>query len=417
MGEALAVGPPSARLIDLTRLVSRVGRGQWTGIDRVEAAWLDRLLDEPVPLFALVRTNLGFVLLNRDGTQALAERLHGQVGWGPVGVLAQLSLKASRDRRRALSDLRRLALGRSSGRRLAAMLRRHLPAGTAWINLGHTNLARPVFEAVKALPGGRAHVLVHDVIPLKFSAWQDPRVLATFTQSMQNISDLADLVIYNSQATRADAAAALQRCGREPPMIVAPLGIAPARPDAAALAAGFPPERAYFVALGTMQPHKNTALLLDIWAHFAQALPEDDIPALLLIGARSPVNPAFNARLDASPLLDRHIFELSGLGDGAVAALVAGARALLMPSLHEGFGLPPGEALALGTPALVSDLPVFRETLGNNPIYVNVDDMYLWAEQILDLSRAEKIVRMAADGAAPKLPTWQEHFNLVLKVT
>lgn len=413
----LSTGPPPARLLDLTRLVGRVGRGPWTGIDRVEAAWLERLLEEPAPLFGLVRTSLGFVLLDRDGVEAMAARLHGRRLWGPEVGLARLSRRASPAQRQALSDLRRLALARCTRHGLARMLGQHLPEGTAWIALSHTNLSRRVFDAVKAVPGGRAHVLLHDVIPLKFPTWQDPRVLATFTHSLHNISALADLVICNSQATRSDAEAALESLGRVPPMIVAPLGIAPAAPDHSAVPQGAKPDRPYFVALGTQQPHKNLGFLLDIWAHFATALPAQDIPSLLLIGARSPTNPVLAARLDASPLLGRHLFERNGLGDGAVSALVADARALLMPSLYEGFGLPPGEALAFGTPAIVNDLPVYREAFGNNPVYADCDDMYRWAEQILDLARAEKKRSTAADGGALALPTWQAHFNLVLKVS
>ncbi len=60
-------GRPSAHLFDLTRLVSRVGRGVWTGIDRVEAAYLARLLDDPNPLYGLVGLPGGFVLLDRAG--------------------------------------------------------------------------------------------------------------------------------------------------------------------------------------------------------------------------------------------------------------------------------------------------------------------------------------------------------------
>ena len=68
---------PAARLLDLTRLVSRVGRGPLTGIDRVELAYLDALLRQPEPLFALVRTTLGYVLLDRPGALALHARLTG----------------------------------------------------------------------------------------------------------------------------------------------------------------------------------------------------------------------------------------------------------------------------------------------------------------------------------------------------
>lgn len=417
MTAALPDGPPPARLLDLTRLVSRVGRGPWTGIDRVEAAWLDRLLDEPEPLYALVRTNLGFILLDQGGTLALARRLHGQADWGPVGPLARLSLRASPAQKRAVSDLRRLALARASRGRLADMLRRHLPAGSAWINLGHTNLSAPVFQAVKSLPGGRAHVFIHDVIPLMFPQWQDERVLVNFTSSMRAISAHADLVICNSAVTRADAARVLQGFGRVPPMIVAPLGIDPAPPDFNRVPDDLRLNRPYFLALGTLQPHKNIGLLLDIWEQFAETLPATEVPALVLLGARSPVNPSLNARLDASPLSGRHVFERSGLSDSAVAALVAKAHGLLMPSLHEGFGLPPGEALALGTPALVNDLPVFREILGNNPVYAKVDDMYSWHEEILRLARADKKTSKAADEGGFRLPTWRTHFNLVLKVT
>lgn len=417
IGAALLDGPPSARLLDLTRLVSRVGRGPWTGIDRVEAAWLERLLDEPQPLYALVRSNLGFILLDRAGTAALGDRLFGRTAWGRAAALARLSIRASSARKRALSDLRRLARARSTRHGLAAMLRRHLPEGTVWINLGHTNLSLTVFEAVKSLPGGRAHVFVHDVIPLKFATAQDPKVLKTFTHALRNISALADLVICNSTLTRGDLAGILEANGRLPEMIVAPLGTEPAAPNPSNVPPGLPLERPYFVALGTQQPHKNHGFLLDVWEHYSAGLPEADIPALLLIGARSPTTQAFAARLDSSPLLARHIFELTGLGDGAVSALVARAQGLLMPSLYEGFGLPVGEALALGTPALVNDLPVYREVLGNNPIYAKVDDMYLWAEQILDLARAEKDVWTAVDRDAVALPTWQDHFNLVLKVT
>ncbi len=235
---------------------------------------------------------------------------------------------------------------------------------------------------------------------------------------MQLVSTEADLVIYNSRATRTAAERHFTKLGRVPPQIVAHLGIdMPQESDASGIPADVDLSKPYFVSLGTIEPRKNHAFLLDIWEHFAQTLPADQIPQLVIIGRRGWANDAVFDRLDTSPVMGRHVVELSGLDDHAVAALIQRARALLMPSHVEGFGLPPGEALMLGTPAIVNDLDIYREVFGNNLVYLNVDDMYPWAGQIIELARAEKNVRRAADGEVFELPTWQEHFNLVLKVT
>jgi glycosyltransferase involved in cell wall biosynthesis len=61
--------------------------------------------------------------------------------------------------------------------------------------------------------------------------------------------------------------------------------------------------------------------------------------------------------------------------DSDLAALYTGARALVFPSDDEGFGLPPVEALACGTPVVASDLPALREVLGDRAGYVPPDDL------------------------------------------
>ena len=55
------------------------------------------------------------------------------------------------------------------------------------------------------------------------------------------------------------------------------------------------------------------------------------------------------------------VTHVPGANDNELAALLRGASALVSPSLEEGFGLPPLEALALGTPVVLSDIPVYRE--------------------------------------------------------
>ena len=401
-----------ARLLDLTRLVSRVGHGAMTGIDRVEAAYLRHLLAGPDPLFALVRTALGFVLLDRPGLAALQARLSDQTDWGVPDLLSRLTHRNAPMRRRAESDLRRLAIARAGRKGLGLMLSRHLPKGAVWLNVGHTNLAPGVFDAVHAA-GGRAVVLLHDMIPLDYPQYQRPGSVEVFERRMRAVSQGADLVIYNSAVSQQDGERYFDKWGRVPKGIVAHLGIDIPTPDQSALPAGLHLAPPYFVALGTIEPRKNHALLLDVWAELAREGPP---PTLFILGNRGWNNDAVFARLNARP---PGVVELNNLNDGAIAALLQGARALLFPSHAEGFGLPPCEAHALGTQVVASDLPVIHEVLGNIPIYASPVDMYSWRKTIQALTAETEARQSSGSTAEPSatLPTWDDHFNRVLRVS
>ncbi|HBZ43202.1 MAG TPA: glycosyltransferase family 1 protein [Maritimibacter sp.] len=401
------MGGDTARLLDLSRLVSRLGRPAFTGVDRVEAAYLRRFLAEDVPLFALVRSSFGYTVFDRVGVERLAARLFGETQWGKPDLLTKAFMKPGSGRRGPESDLRRLAIARTGRRLLSATLARHLPANTTWVNVGHSNLVYSVFDAVHALPGGRAVVMVHDTIPLDHPDWQRTGTVESFEARMRQVAGKADLVLHTADATRRTNEAQFQRFGRVPKGTTAHLGIERPQPDKTKIPDGVHQNRPYFVALGTIEPRKNHALLLDLWADLALDLPSGDVPQLYLVGARGWNNNAVFARLDADPA---HVHELGPLCDGATAALIQGAQALLMPSLVEGFGLPPGEALALGAPVIATDLPVYREVFGNNIVYLNPDHLYLWKQSITKASQLPRSDR-AQTGS---LPTWDEHFNIAL---
>ena len=99
------------------------------------------------------------------------------------------------------------------------------------------------------------------------------------------------------------------------------------------------------------------------------------------------------------------------LSTPALAALVRGARALLMPSFAEGYGIPVAEALSLGTPVIASDLPVFREVAGPAAELLHPLDGPGWLAALRRHARNGR--RRSGCRAATRPPTWAAHFRIV----
>ena len=103
------------------------------------------------------------------------------------------------------------------------------------------------------------------------------------------------------------------------------------------------PER-YWLCVGTREPRKNIAWLVEAWQTARLRTPQ--VPDLVLVGGDEPLSPAQRA------LSGLHV--LRGLEDAQLHALYAGAERLWHPSRAEGFGLPVIEALSTGTPVAVA---------------------------------------------------------------
>ncbi len=400
---------PPGWLLDLTRLVSRLGRGALTGVDRVELAYLDHLATGPVPLWGLVRTALGFVLLDGRGAQMVRDCATGIAPLGAADLLGRISRWDQPLRARAESDLRRVALARCMRPLLGRMLSRHLPSGTVYLNVGHADLAQGVMRAVRGIPAAKVVVLVHDTIPLDHPEFSRPGIPAVFARKLAVVAAAADLVIHTAHETRARTETHLATLGRVPPGVVAPLGVTLPCPEPGLLPPGLDLARPYYVTIGTIEPRKNHALLLDVWEKLAARLPASAMPRLFILGHRGWADAALFARLDAAGGLVR---TLPDLPDGAVAALLAGAEALLFPSLAEGYGLPPLEAMALNVPVFCAALAVYRETLGDYPVYLEATNSYSWLETIAKNMTAGE--GRGENRQARKVPGWADHFNVVL---
>ncbi|CUH64884.1 glycosyltransferase, family [Thalassovita gelatinovora] len=410
----MSVTDPPVRVLDITRLLRRAGRVA-TGIDRVEAAYLDHLLQDDVPLYGLARTSLGYALLDRQGMEGFRARVAGEIPWGPPDMLSQASRRLGLDQKQAQADLRRLSVKRCLPQRLGRMLMRQLPAGVAYFNVGHSNLTDRVLHALKRLLKARVAVMIHDTIPLDFPQYQRLGSVDPFERMLERVRRNADLILCNSHQTQVDVERHMAPNGAVPDCAVLPLGVDIAAPKSMQMPEGFEKNRPYFVMLGTIEPRKNHALMLDIWDEMSEDVQP---PQLLICGNRGWNNESVFARLDDWAGRGGPVFELQGLNDGQVARLLQRSAGLLFPSHAEGYGLPPLEALALGAPVLCADLPVCHELLGENAVYADVNDRYAWQRNITMLATCWQADKRASHSQMARfvLPSWEAHFNKVFKL-
>lgn len=149
------------------------------------------------------------------------------------------------------------------------------------------------------------------------------------------------------------------------PNAVGPQWFAAAPADASLRARIGLPER-YLVFVGTREPRKDLDTLLA--AHAALRRLDPQAPALLVIGAGG-------WGTDPTTTVPEGVISPGYLPQADVLSLVAGAAALVLPSLDEGFGMPATEALAAGIPVVVSDIPVLREVTGTAALRFPVQDV------------------------------------------
>lgn len=377
-----AKSPPY--LFDATRLIWRrwVGRNP-TGVDRVCLAYLRRF---------------------GERSQAVVQHKHYR---GILGLKASQALFAIL-REPARSFRSRLVLG---ALRNLPPFKKH-GQGRIYLNIGHTGLDSDEFRAWAAKSDVRPVYFVHDLIPLTHPDFCRAGEAERHRERMRTVLQTAVGVIANSQATLDDLAAFAEGEGLPyPPALAAWLGI-----DLQGKVDAPPPDsgRPTFVVLGTIEARKNHRLLLDVWSKLIEHL-GDKAPRLLIIGQRGWEADDVFERLDHDATLRGHVLELNHCSDQELARHLRSARALLFPSLVEGFGLPLVEALAAGIPVIASDLAVFREICGDVPDYLDPSLPEAWENAVL---------AYAAEDSAPRErqldrmgdfrpPTWDGHFKRV----
>ncbi|MEZ2348038.1 glycosyltransferase family 4 protein [Terriglobus sp. RCC_193] len=127
----------------------------------------------------------------------------------------------------------------------------------------------------------------------------------------------------------------------------------------------------YILAVGASWRHKNIESFLNqrrVWSNSYR---------LKVVAGRGSYLTHLQALSSSLGISDKVEF-LSAVSPQQLEALYAGCSALIYPSRMEGFGIPPLEAMARMRPAIVSDIPVFRELYGSHALYVDPDDPASW---------------------------------------
>jgi alpha-1,3-rhamnosyl/mannosyltransferase len=163
----------------------------------------------------------------------------------------------------------------------------------------------------------------------------------------------------------------------------------------------------YILFLGTLEPRKNLDVLLDAYVHLLDTARR--VPRLLIAGGATPAAAPWLDRIARDPL--KSAVSYAGYVDNADRErLYAGARAVVLPSLDEGFGLTVLEAMSAGIPVLASNRGSLPEVIGPEGVLLDPHDSAAWAAAIervsADARWAENLGRTGLERA--RTFVWKE---------
>lgn len=159
------------------------------------------------------------------------------------------------------------------------------------------------------------------------------------------------------------------------------------------------PRGDYFLFVGTLEPRKNLLALLQAFRLYLDTS-STQLP-LKIAGGKGWGLPALEERLTEMGL-GEHVEILGYASDSELETLYRHARALLMPSLYEGFGLPIVEAFSQATPVLTSNRGAMKEVAGNAALLVDPEDVSGMAEAMRQLTEDHTMVEELQDRAGSR---------------
>jgi glycosyltransferase involved in cell wall biosynthesis len=236
---------------------------------------------------------------------------------------------------------------------------------------------------------------IHDLIPLDHPEWFSTRFSGWYSWLLPRLARRVEHIITISEYTKYRIVERLRVAPEK--ITVIPNGVdrrfsprsaeeIQAVRDALGITAP-----SYLLCVGSLEPRKNLVRLLMAWRRIQSRVAGET--ELVVAGA------AGDSRVFRvlSTEADRTGTHFTGyVPEEYLPALYSGALALVYPSLYEGFGLPPLEALACGTPVITSDRTSLPEVVGDSAVFVNPENTDSIAEgmwRIFSSQRLRAILR------------------------
>jgi glycosyltransferase involved in cell wall biosynthesis len=252
--------------------------------------------------------------------------------------------------------------------------------GTSW---GYLNY----FLAVRNAKRQYAIVyvpLVHDCIPLIYQEFCNPVLVHDFINWMSGILTHADLILTNSENTKADFRKAAAELGLPPTQCATvhlngQFGAAPGDneyQDRAALDVLRDHNldiEDFVLFVSTIEPRKNHAIALSAWSRMLKSKLDRNVPRLVCVGNTGWMNDDFHQRLARDKILRERVVVLNNVPEYVLKLLYKRCLFTLFPSLYEGWGLPISEAFAHGKVPLVSNVSSHPEAGGDLAVYFDLN--------------------------------------------
>lgn len=226
---------------------------------------------------------------------------------------------------------------------------------------------------------GRLLVTVHDLchlaLPELTGGWLKQRYARLFFDAVRR---RASGILFPSEFTRREFARLLGHTSAH--TAVTPEGVDDSWQRLAAEPEGVGTGAPYLLYVGNVKRHKNVGQLVRAFARIRDRIPHD----LYIVGRMSGLTLDSSVQRDATGLGARVRFT-GEVDSSTLRQYVLGAAVLVNPSIYEGFGLPPLEAMAVGCPVIVARAGALPEVCGDAALYVEPHDDAGLAERLLDV--------------------------------